>query len=195
MAKFPNPALLQGNRPHDVSPVKYDQPMPAARRSTGPNTLCRSALSKGSKEKVTKRGRFSKAKVRRSPQHMRREKRDAPCRHRRRIDRQRTFPIVSPRASRLPPWEDFQRGPTEHQAVLSRHGPHRKSFTIPDFRKLVLRRSTASPNQPFANRVAFTLEERPGCRDSIEKALEFSVLVRDRLRQLRRIEQNPGETL
>ena len=50
----------------------------------------------------------------------------------RRISRQRTFPIASPRPPRLPPWEIFQRGPRPVTADTSRHGPHRKIFTRAD---------------------------------------------------------------
>jgi hypothetical protein len=40
------------------------------------------------------------------------------------------FPIDLAQSTRLPPWEDFQRGPQSVHAETLHHGPHRKSFTI-----------------------------------------------------------------
>ena len=41
------------------------------------------------------------------------------------------FPIGSTQPPRPPPWEVFQRGPTQAQPPPSRRGPHRKTFTKP----------------------------------------------------------------
>jgi len=40
-----------------------------------------------------------------------------------------TFSIDITKPTRLPPWEIFQRGPSEQQAQPSNHGPHRKILT------------------------------------------------------------------
>ncbi len=42
------------------------------------------------------------------------------------------FPIATARTTRLPPWEDFQRGPHSALAETKHSGPHRKSFTKAD---------------------------------------------------------------
>lgn len=42
-----------------------------------------------------------------------------------------SFPIGSAKLTRLPSWEDFQRGPQSVHAGISHPGPRRKSFTRP----------------------------------------------------------------
>jgi len=39
-------------------------------------------------------------------------------------------PIGTAKHTRLPPWEDFQRGPQSTRAETLHPGPHRKSFTL-----------------------------------------------------------------
>lgn len=46
------------------------------------------------------------------------------------VDHLLTIPIETVQPPRLPPWEIFQRGPSEHQAEPSHPGPHRKIFTL-----------------------------------------------------------------
>ena len=45
-------------------------------------------------------------------------------------DPNHSFPIGSAKLTRLPPWEDFQRGPQSVHAEILHHGPRRKSFTL-----------------------------------------------------------------
>lgn len=63
------------------------------------------------------------------------------------IDHLDTIPIDTAQPPRLPPWEDFQRGPPVHQAALTRLGPRRKSFTIPVIDR-PLRLPQCSPSKP-----------------------------------------------
>ena len=52
-------------------------------------------------------------------------------------DPNHSFPIGSAKLTRLPPWEDFQRGPQSVHAEILHHGPRRKSFTIADFGPMI----------------------------------------------------------
>jgi hypothetical protein len=47
------------------------------------------------------------------------------------------FPIGTAKPTRLPPWEDFQRGPQAVHAETLHPGPHQKSFTKPAVRPVI----------------------------------------------------------
>jgi len=58
-------------------------------------------------------------------------------------------PIGTAKHTRLPPWEDFQRGPQSVHAETLLPGPHRKSFTFADLRGSVVCRGAAFALRTF----------------------------------------------
>ncbi|ATG48831.1 hypothetical protein CEW89_15395 [Celeribacter ethanolicus] len=101
---------VQGNRPHERPPVTDHQPMLAVPCRSGPSHLRPSGISTAPGRKATKPGGCNMATELENLLGQLRAKRKTAHRHQRRNNRQRSFPIVSPRPSRLPPWELFQRG-------------------------------------------------------------------------------------
>jgi hypothetical protein len=78
---------------------------------------------------------FARRAARQEATCLRHKQREPTRSDHRRINRQHKIPIDTAQSPRLPPWEDFQRGPHERQAANSRPGPHRKSFTIADIQQ------------------------------------------------------------
>ena len=57
---------------------------------------------------------------------------DVPANSINRYSPHHAFSIGTAKPTRLPPWEDFQRGPQSAHAEILHPDPHRKSFTKPD---------------------------------------------------------------
>lgn len=121
-----------GSRPHDETPVTVTNTTPDsaivpdrlsfALRGAAPTNRRRNAPSETEHHHLGGSGRHWGPSTASEP----------PTRPRRRWIPQPTFPIDSARPPPLPPWEDFQRGPTKHRQQTLHHGPHRKSFTKAD---------------------------------------------------------------
>ena len=105
---------------------------PAATSCTGPVGMRRANSSVKYCCNAVKMDCFARRAARQEATCLRHKEREPTRSDHRRINRQHTIPIDTAQSSRLPPWEDFQRGPHERQAANSRPGPHRKSFTFPD---------------------------------------------------------------
>lgn len=112
--------------------------------------------------------RSTSVKAVRSPRIHRHARRQTICRNSRRIDRQRTFPIVPPRPPRLRPWEVFQRGSSVHQAAPSRRDPHQKTFTIAAVCYGSPRRSAASPKRTLAMERSILVAPMTAMRDKTD---------------------------
>jgi hypothetical protein len=56
-------------------------------------------------------------------------------------------PKPDPSLPRLPPWEDFQRGPQSVRVEILHNGPHRNSFTLADIEHALRLYSAASRKQ------------------------------------------------
>ena len=68
---------------------------------------------------------------------------DVPANGINRYSPHHAFPIGTAKPTRLPPWEDFQRGPQSVHAETLHPGPNRKSFTLAAVHLIYRRRGAA----------------------------------------------------
>lgn len=151
-------APRHGSRPHDETPVTVTNTTPDlaiipdrlsfAPRGAAPTNRRRNAPSETEHHQLGGSGRHWERSAAFEP----------PTTLRRRWIPQPTFPIDSDRPPRLPPWEDFQRGPTKHRQETLHHGPHRKSFAKAASRSL----TRAAVQHPHTGRSCSAQRDRAG---------------------------------
>ena len=147
MASNPDPGRHRGKRPHDE--------MHATSAKAGPDLRCapgwrRFASGFAEHRKIAETQRQTASRT--SPHHIIGRccanpiAAVVPAGHR----QPHAFPIGRTQPPRLPPCEVFQRGPTQAQPPPSRRGPHRKTFTIAEWRLLTFEEGlrTFSPTGP-----------------------------------------------
>ena len=144
-------------------PVPQNARIPAATRCTGPVGMCRADASirygsyaggMGCSESFNTRDGTSEYRSARS-----KPVRGNNCP----VDRLHTIPIDTTQPARLPPWEIFQRGPSEQRAQPLHLGPHQKIFTFADIDLQPVHNRAASRNRTFAATARLKGVQRPLC--------------------------------
>jgi hypothetical protein len=131
MARSPDPARHQGNRPHEGMPVHPIHRRPAAAATPGTPPCAHRPGRPAETHKATVAGITP-------PEIAQTEQGKGPFQssqhylhHSFSSDRQRAFPIDTAQPPRLPPREIFQRGPRSRKAERPCYGPHQKIFIVP----------------------------------------------------------------
>jgi hypothetical protein len=134
VARSLNPAHHQGGRQHDVTPITPPKLHPETHRVPGRS---RFVFRRDDHTQMVP----SRAQTHRSvlenydATHSRwgNQKLAVPRNSINRHNPCHAFPIgTTAKPMRLPPWDDFQRGPQSALAEILHSGPHRKSFTKAD---------------------------------------------------------------